>query len=173
MNNVMVDLETLGVSHDAVFPILAAVVFDPFTGETGDLFYENIDIDCQLKLGRSVDASVIEWWFSQGESARNEIVKKGNDLDVVLHDFRRFLPVNTILWTKGIDFDIPKLNTAYSGKTPWKYYNVRDVRTVLKIADVANDHVEFVGEKHHALDDCYHQIKLLALAFQKLGIKHG
>ena len=172
MKNVMIDLETLGNGPLGVFPICAAVLFDPITGETGKSYYQNIDIQDQVNSGRELDPKTIQWWFSQGKDAQEELMKEGVLLWEFLAEFRAFLPEGAIIWSKGIDFDLVKIESAYKGFMPWKYWNKMDARTIIKLGSLFFNpkDVPFVGIIHNALDDCYHQIKLVNLSYAALGI---
>ena len=166
-DNIMVDLETLGNGEKGVFPVLCAYLFDPKTGEVGDCFYRNIDVHDQIERGREVDGDTIAWWFKQGQDAREELMRPVVEMWESLADFRKFIPENCKVWANGIDFDLPKLRSAFgAAKLPWKFWNQRDMRTVLALASDCFDpkQIEFVGVKHNAKDDCLHQIKVLHLA---------
>jgi hypothetical protein len=57
--NLMIDLETLAVSPNAVVLSLGAVHFDPYSTGYTDSLYFRIDIDDQDELGREVDPNTI------------------------------------------------------------------------------------------------------------------
>jgi hypothetical protein len=175
MQNNMIDLETLGNGENGVIPILCAVKFDPVNGEVGEAFYRNIDVHEQIESGREVDADTIAWWFNQGDDARAMLMMSGDPMEIVLHDFRRFLGENAIVWANGGDFDFPKLRHAYGDRgrsVPWKFWNQRDMRTVLALSKERFNPkvIPFEGVKHNAKDDCLHQIKILHLALCALGL---
>jgi hypothetical protein len=74
-------------------------------------------------------------------------------------------PKEIIIWSKGIDFDIPifkNLVTRYLGADyplPWKYNAIRDMRTLMKTFpqfEIDRDAIE-----HTALADCINQSKCL------------
>jgi len=167
MNEIMIDLETLGLGEKAVFPVLCAYKFDSKTGAVGDCFYANIDIHDQIERGREIDVDTLAWWFNQGKDARDELMREGESLSSVINKFADFVHEDAIVWSNGIDFDLPKLRSVFrKNKTPWKFWNQRDIRTVVALASDCFDpkEIEFVGVKHNAKDDCLHQIKVLHLA---------
>src|SRR6478609_5266295 len=96
MKHVMIDLETLGTSADAVWLSIAAIQFDPHTGEIGARFNANVDLASAQKAGRTISADTLKWWLKQ----RPEILFKmldlheGGDLTQVLSVFRSWFIEN-------------------------------------------------------------------------------
>jgi hypothetical protein len=173
--NIMIDLETLDTTPTAVFPVICAYEFDPITGEKGDFFYRNIDIPDQISCGRTMGYDTILWWMNQSDEARKQITAPGELLFYVLADLRMFIPKNAKVWSNGIDFDLSILRSAYAKATlPWEYWNQRDMRTVVKLAQELccfdPKSIPFEGTKHNAKADCEHQIRLLSEAFRCMGI---
>ena len=168
----MIDLETLSCDSKAVFPVICAVMFDSKTFEIGDIFYQVIGIRDQIKAGRTIDAATLEWWMKQSDEARSAIFVDQNSIENVLIEFCSWMPKESIVWANGIDFDLAILSDAYDREIPWKYWNQRDVRTVVKLSLLDAKSVPFVGVKHNAKDDCIHQIALLKEAYKKLGLYH-
>ena len=73
MNNIMLDIETLGdVSYSSILSI-GAVKFDINTGETGDTFYVTVDLQSCLDAGLIITASTFNWWLEKDEAARNSL----------------------------------------------------------------------------------------------------
>jgi inhibitor of KinA sporulation pathway (predicted exonuclease) len=50
-------------------------------------------------------------------------------------------------------------------QSPWKFWNVRDVRTVVDIMKINPKEFIFNGIKHNALDDAVHQVKYMTSKF--------
>ena len=70
---------------------------------------------------------------------------------------------NTKIWGHGSIFDCTILESAYEACNmviPWKFWNVRDTRTLFDISNFRynNLQVDESLQKHHALHDCYRQI---------------
>jgi hypothetical protein len=63
--DVMTDIETWGTGPDAVVRSVALVVFKPWTGEVlaSQVWDWRGLTDCQLELGRTVDASKANQWL--------------------------------------------------------------------------------------------------------------
>lgn len=61
-------------------------------------------------------------------------------------------------------FDITILENwfrACNTPIPWKFWNVRDVRTIVDWFNIDTRSYEREGVHHNALDDCLHQIKYM------------
>lgn len=171
MNHVMIDLETIGNDYDGIFTTIGACEFDPETGEIGRTFYESINWESAVEAGRTITPSTVKWWMAQTESARAEIVKEGLDLKVVLRLFAEWLPEDAIVWGNGPTFDIGKLETAFGYYSiPWKFYNIRCVRTIRDLAEglVDRDAIPIDGEKHNALSDALWQARYVSEMWRAL-----
>lgn len=179
MNHLMIDLETLGTNHDAPVLSLGAVFFNPDTGETGETFHQKIEFESACE-GRNLSPSTVKWWLEQSKEAQNELlagesVTQGKALANFLLWVVNNCPdiKNVKPWGNGATFDISILESLLSANnivTPWKYYNVRDVRTIVDCAKplVKRDSVPFEGVKHDALADAIHQAKYVSLMWQAL-----
>jgi exodeoxyribonuclease VIII len=62
MNNIMLDLETMGIQSDAAIVAIGAVRFDLETGKVGESWYSPVDLDSSLHLGLTVTESTVQWW---------------------------------------------------------------------------------------------------------------
>lgn len=178
-NHVMIDLETLGNTPNAAFIALGAVVFDPNKSDGGiyempKTFYERVDWESACK-GRSISPSTVKWWMQQSNDARAEILREGQPLLYVLESFAAWLPEDAIVWGNGATFDISILQDAYGERAPWKFWNVRDVRTVVDMAypEIDRSQFAFLGTPHHALHDAIHQAQYVSAMWSALrtGIK--
>ena len=175
--NVMIDLETIGNDYTGIFTTIGACVFNPLTGVIGSKFYESISWESAVAAGRTITPDTIKWWMEQSKDATREILADGKPLDIVLSDFTKFVPKGSKVWGNGCNFDIGKLETAYGYyNVPWKFYDIRDVRTVCELAKglVDRKDVAFIGERHNALDDAIHQatyVSKMIMAIEELKNK--
>ena len=177
MNHVMIDLETLGVKNGAPIISIGAVFFDPDTGDLGGEYHRKIKFESSCEK-RVPDASTIRWWMQQSDEARMSVLSGGNKTIDVLKDFCDFLLDNAvddvIVWGNGASFDISILESAlndYEIKVPWKFWNVRDVRTVVDMASrihIKKSDFPFDGIKHNALADAKHQANYVSIMWQEL-----
>lgn len=175
MNNIMIDLETLGNTSNSVICAIGAVEFNIETGETGRGFYKVIDIQSCLDKGLKVNGSTIQWWLTQTEAARHEIAKGGTVLKTALLALSSphvFNWENSKVWGNGSSFDLGILADAYNAcglEAPWKHWNERDVRTLVAFAPEIKKNAPFLGVAHNALADCHHQIKYCTEIYQQLA----
>lgn len=177
MKDLMIDLETMGTKANSAIIAIGAVFFDRNTGETGNSFYQEISLESCQKEGMVIDASTIIWWMQQSDDARSKFINNGAAFDIttVLEDFSDFIDFNAsdecvTPWGNGATFDLSMLESAFNRcgiKTPWAFWNVRDVRTVVDLCD-CRDRVVFDGVPHYALDDAKHQVKYVVAAINKL-----
>lgn len=178
MNNLMLDIETMGNSSEAAIMSIGACYFDPTIGEIGETFHEQINLETSVQAGMKLDTSTVLWWMSQDDEARSKF--KGNGkaehINHVLLRFEKFVKPNAQVWGNGIAFDNIIVNNAYLktfGKcAPWKFWNDRDVRTIVAIGqsigfDPKRD-LPFEGVKHDALADSIHQARYVSLIWRKL-----
>jgi len=157
----MIDIETLATTPDAIVMCIAAVKFS-FDNDQTEVFYRNIDISSSKSFGLVSDKKTIEWWKTQPENILKSFMIDTKPLDTVLTELNQFSSSqDDIWWSMGTSFDFPILESSYRATgipIPWKYWNQRDVRTLVKICRVRND--SGFG-KHDPVHDCMHQIDLV------------
>ena len=169
--NIMVDLETLSTHTNASIIEIAAVEFNKNTGEIGDVFHECISVSDWPANERHIDGKTILWWMEQDNSLLSKFKNHNSKLHTVLQKFRVFYnqhslqdDESTILWGNGSTMDITILQSAYEHfkePTPWSYWAVNDVRTIVNLNPQIKENCIFEGDKHNPIDDCKHQIKYL------------
>lgn len=166
MNDVMLDLETMGTGPRAVILSLGACFFDK--EEVGDQIYLVLDREEQIAKGREVDASTMSWWAEQSVEARKVFDEPQTPVEHALNAFSQFVelfatdPKDVRVWGNGSDFDNIILGTLYDLwgiKKPWSYRNNRCYRTLKNIAIPYDSHdlPQCEGTYHNALDDAIYQ----------------
>ncbi|MGL4895726.1 MAG: 3'-5' exonuclease, partial [Shewanella sp.] len=149
---------------------IGACYFDPATGEIGDTFHEQVDISSN----GHIDAPTVLWWMKQSDEARAKFANndKAEPIKRVLAMFTLFVKPDSQVWGNGIAFDNVIIRNAYSVAPPWKYWNDRDVRTIVELGKVVGidpkRDVPFNGVKHDALADAIHQAKYVSVIWQAL-----
>lgn len=172
MGDISIDLETLDVVPTAHILAIGAAKFDIETGEIIDKFYRVMPMTPQL--GRSISPDTVGWWMKQSEEARNAITNGvWIDLLVSLNSLRTFVGSDNNVWGNGATFDISILENAYSFDIPWNFYQVRDMRTIVALAEEISNAfdkhtVPFEGEKHNAIADAIHQAKVISASYKAL-----
>lgn len=182
-DQVMLDLETVGVLPESGVLSLGAVRFDPrepvYNGES---FYRSLNIAEQLHAGATQDQSTLDWWAQQDPEMQirafaGSIYPVQRDLQA-LRTFILERP-KSLLWSKGPSMDSVILQSLFRRMdVPWpfSYRADRDVRTV---ADLAQGKVDYScpelkaleGQAHHALADAKWQAYEVWLAYRGLGLQ--
>lgn len=166
MNNVMIDLETMGNDSNAAIIAIGAVMFDPDQDILGETFYRVVSLEDSMRNGGTVSASTIMWWMGQSESARMAIAsEEGKELHAVLgelfcwlHDATGCDLRNLRVWGNGAAFDNVILANAYRNaemNVPWEFWNDRCYRTMKSMHPTIT--IERSGTHHNALDDAISQ----------------
>lgn len=187
MQHMMIDIETLGTGPTAPILSFAAATFDPleFGGSYNQRpLYLNVSLDEQLsKSYAKPDADTVMWWLKQDEGARNRLTDpKPIDPESAYKALRGYTETHKpeAVWANGATFDFPILDyshRAFGMKLPWHYRAVRDMRTLYALwgdLDNAMIAVGRTGEKHDALDDVIHQIKVVQAYYKGFkGLAHA
>jgi len=171
--HLMVDLETMAVSPNAVILSLGAVHFNPYGNGYGDKLYFRINIDDQDALGREVDPNTITWWSQQDPIVMEEAFSPDNRISLVdaIDQFHKFAWGCDAFWAHGSIFDIVIIENIYKqlGKpVPWQYWQIRDTRTLF---DLGVDPDMPKGGKHDALQDAIRQSVGVQTVYAKLKIR--
>jgi len=178
MEDLIIDIETAGTAPDAKIISIGAVFIDRRTGIMGNEFYDKMDSEYGANSVRTTDSSTMRWWEKVAPvEAKDEAWSGEEDLETTLKRFKEWVRANCSLnkvrpWGNGSVFDMILLENAYRQievPPPWKFYNIRDVRTVLDMASVnKKTALSFEGIEHHALWDAKHEASLVLLALKKL-----
>jgi hypothetical protein len=174
INDIMVDLETLGTLPGSVIISIGAVGFNEMEVVEGlhTEFYNAVQrLDCE-RLGLKTSASTLAWWEKQTDEARRVLTDPSAvPLAAALTDFNEWLSYfgdDVRIWGNGANFDNPLLACAYeaAGIRPrYKFWNERCYRTVKnQFPDIK---LERSGTYHNALDDARCQAKHLVEICQK------
>lgn len=175
--HVMVDCETWGTAPVSALRSIAAVTFDPCGDEcfAEDVFYCNIDRASCEAAGLNVDPETERWWSEQAQEARDALLHDPWTLSYAASMFDAWWTGKqaTHLWCNGACFDEPILRVAFGvigRRIPWKFWNVRDTRTIWDIGGVNPKNVPREGAAHNALADARHQAKCVTMAYVKLKL---
>lgn len=182
MNNLMVDIETLGTDHTAPILSIGAVFFDPLTGAVGQTFYKIVDLISAAEHS-VIDADTVKWWMKQSDEARAifnqyEAVTLTNALTSLSAFITKHSdPMKVKIWGNGSNFDNTILRVNFEKleiPTPWKFYNDRDVRTVVDLARSISGidprkEISLEGTVHNALDDAIYQARYINVAYALLS----
>lgn len=189
MAALMIDIEALGKRPDSVILTIGAQIFDPSPESVGWLTepqydpvsdrhyvpYMNVrvDVDTQVEnYGRKTDQETIAWWSKQSTEAQEEALGTENRIPLAdaLDQLIALSNFCKTIWSKGPTYDIMMIEDAMhqtKRRIPWKFWNVRDARTVYGLCPSLDTRLN----GHIALDDCRNQIVLLQEAFRILGVQ--
>lgn len=165
-NDIMIDLETLATTPDAVILSIGAVRFNleagaVFSGED-EVFYRSVSIQSQPT--RKVSGDTIAWWMGQDQAAKSVFTEPKVTLFkalIDLHDWIDPTPgANPYVWSNGADFDLPMLVHAFPKEAfnlPWKPYAGRCYRTYKNLPGARAVQMVRTGNHHNALHDAIDQ----------------
>lgn len=178
--HLMLSLGIMSKQPNAAIIAIAAVPFEPLTGEIGKKqFYKIADLFKQISFNRDVNKDIFLWWLSLPDNARNETiqvnVKTLPDILTQLNDFvalECYEPVQ--IWGNGCSLDNTILRNAFESyeiKPFWDQSYDRDVRTVVEIGRQIGMHPNnqpFIGIKYKMLDEAIHQAKYVSVIYSAL-----
>lgn len=176
-DTVVLDTETLALTDNAVVLTLSAVRFNKTDDELAliiedgqldiaqhdNLLHLRLDVTEQLLAGRSVDPKTVAWWNRQSPPAQQAVLSgQVNRVYFALQALSRFVE-GAQVFARGTDFDPPMLLSLFKQHqltAPWKYNQVRDVRTYIDA--LRGTRLGYLEEwqapawfiPHHSLHDC-------------------
>lgn len=162
MNDLMIDLETLGTEPEAPIISIGAVFFDVEKKALGPTFYMALDINEQIKRGRHPTGDTIKWWLGQADAAKRVFHEKAKPSFEVLSLLQQWIKANNpkvFVWGNGSTFDISLMENIfrmYNIECPWNYNKIMDLRT-FKRFQAKGAKVVIPGTAHNALDDAIGQ----------------
>ena len=167
MNNIMLDLETVGTKSNAPIIAIGAVAFDMKEQKLGEEFYMVVDLQSAVDGGAVIDPKTFIWWMQQSYEARAAFNRPGSRLSIALLAFDTYVDQvcgrkNAQIWGNGSDFDNVILREAYARLKmvePWEFWNNRCYRTMKNI--YPNVPLERTGIAHNALHDAKTQAEHL------------
>jgi len=188
LNEIMIDIETLGTKPGYVILSIGAVFFDMKTGLTGDTFYKTLSLESSMQAGFKIDPKTLLWWSEQDKGAYHEALAIGvTDMDfnydTTIRSFREWIENTAFdisrlqVWGNSARFDLGMLETYFNSvgtDVPWMFFNERDVRTLVSFAPEVKNSFVFDEDgnsitSHKAIGDCMNQIKYCSAIFNKLS----
>jgi hypothetical protein len=168
-NEIMIDIETLGVRPGAVILTIGAIKFDRVGTikqiEQMDTFYRRIQITSCEEVGLTTEQDTINWWHKQDKQVFYETIENPDRVPIkqALIDFSEWFGDSKIVWANSPNFDCVMVEDAMNRcglQVPWKFWNLRDCRTIFDIGGVRLK--DFNNKQcHNAIQDCYVQISAL------------
>ena len=174
MVDIMVDLESYGTTPGCAIRSIGAVTFDlDDNTHIEQCFSANIDTHSSIYARLHIEEATHKWWKQQAAEAVAALeVNKRPLLEVVDTFAKWYGKINPrSIWCQGANFDVVLWEAAaraVNRGVPWKYYAVRDTRTLYDLADFDPRSVVRNGTYHCALDDARHQAACCRAAWAKL-----
>ncbi len=162
MKDVMLDLETMGNGSNAVIVQIGACYFDRKTGEIGDKFIINVDIESSLSEGFSVSGSTIYWWLNNDKEAIKSIIEgEKTPVKTAINMINDFLRKSECIWSHATFDFVIVMNHFHKLqiKPTFHYRSARDLRTLVDLSKIDHKQYSREGVHHNALDDCIYQVK--------------
>jgi len=169
----MIDLETLATTPNAAVLTIGACKFDPRGTDIDSTFYERIKLDSQELYNRKIDDNTLQWWSQQDPQIQEDAFGEGEDridLEEAMKKLYTFGLGTSNVWSHGSIFDvviIEDICRSFQQAVTWKFWEVRDTRTLFDLAGV---NVRIEG-KHNALTDAVAQSKAVQESYAKLNIR--
>ena len=168
----MIDLETLATTPDAAILTIGACKFDPTATDVHSTYYERIVLETQEEYGRVINEDTLAWWSQQDKQIQEDAFGEGDDR-IDLRDAMKKLYTfglgTSNVWSHGSIFDvviIEDICRSFQQAVTWKFWEVRDTRTLFDLAGVE---VRIEG-KHNALTDAVAQSNAVQTAYKTLSI---
>lgn len=179
--DIMVDIETLGVSSRAQIIQLSAYAFDIASGNLYDVpFITHI----KVPENAIIDGSTLKWWLNTSPDLLKQLITSATiDEKTALLGFADWCNTYAMvgdlhLWGNGILFDnkiIKDKMESYGIQYPIFYRRDRDVRTLVDLYcarfNVTEDDLKKRfegGVAHNATDDVLYQIRYVTHCYNAL-----
>lgn len=170
--NIVLDLETLGLSEDAAIIQIGCVVplFDQYKiPGIIPTFETTISYEVALSSEFAKDHSTLEWWEKQPNSTRLNVFSGQNSYEDALDQFKFWLEtikskgLTPRIWGRGPEFDNRLLEYTlfcYNMGGLWNFRDNHSLRTLEALFPV--DMVEVEDEiKHTALGDARYEARMM------------
>ena len=172
ITDIQIDMETFDTAPSAKIISLALVGYNRNTAEAVHEIYARFKV---AMMPGTVSRSTINWWHREDYKNPGLLAEAtGGEVDPLqfFDDLVSGFPQGDVkVWGNGSNFDVVILEETLKSlhcPVPWKFWNVRDLRTLLDIAEVNPRQCQFDGDKHNALHDARHQTRMALYAKQKI-----
>lgn len=187
--NLMIDIETMGLSPKSAIIQIAAVPFSK-KGELFELKPRGChNFEKYVKIGQNnneVNHNTLAWWLQQDYAREmGENLEHGSltlfsalyALDSYIDEIRNEYGSKIKFWAKNSRFDFSVLNNAYLRLGNYPVWEQSDIHCAMKLfkqmgypgkgPKINNER----GKAHDALSDCFHQIHQLKYISDKHDIE--
>lgn len=177
-NHIMLDLETLGVKPGCAILSIGAIPFDPNEPKIETIPFNSFHLGVEYKscqeAGLFTDEATLNFWKKPEQAQAVERLKRLDKFSVYEATVKFCTwwaqVKGTYVWANGATFDPPILEhvlNLYKINTPWRFWNVRDTRTIYHGAFGPSFKL---SPAHDALDDCFRQVQYVQEAAAKCNL---
>lgn len=190
--DVMLDIETLGVSDDSQVIQISAGAFhlEEPVNSIEDMGTFDVVLDLSTLGGTlSIEQGTLSFWTGDPENAKvlHRMLQEDTGVTegIMVKKFHEWLKKlskayeDVRVWGNGIIFDnvkVENLFKKYDLVSPIRFYNHRDVRTIVELVAIKNDTTvaeyrrkfEEGIEKHNAIHDVLYQARYVTSAYAEL-----
>ena len=167
---ISLDIETTGIRPGCGILSIGAEAFTLGDKDTRRCF--SVTINQANRPSELVDdPETMLWWSKQNTYARDASFNGIHSYEFALKAFSDWIDMvseprkKRLFWVKGLNFDIPILEYCYScvgyeSKIPWKYYELMDLRTLIKV----HSNIKLpkrTSVKHTAIEDAIYQAECI------------
>lgn len=179
MKHLMIDLEAMDDKSTAAITAIAAIFFNPETGEVGKTFYRRISLEDAMSNGGTVSAEAIEWWLRQSSEIRCQLLDEDcQDLELAICDFYAFVSENAESSAVKLWNGCPSLHSSvlrhalnkFAGPC-FSYGNEQSVITVVELASTLGlnmDNIIPYTFTRNAYNHAIHNIKIVSYVYAYL-----
>lgn len=173
--HVMIDIETLATTPDAVVMSVGAVKFDPKASRppTNKTLWRP-DIDEQTARDRHVSESTLEWWSRQPTHIQDDAFSEHDRITVkdFMKELNRYCVGADKIWCQGPQFDLLILENFYTQwghHFGWQFWQVMDCRTLFQL--MPTDPRKAIQQDLHSADaDAYFQALGVQQCYKHFGL---
>lgn len=171
--HIMCDIETTGVKPDRNHIIqICAVRFNLKTGEYDPNLFE-VCLNPNTASWRNQDPSTMTWWQDpERQPIYDSIIEKSLDSRLAIQAFANWLgKERLVFWGNRNGFDYMFLQSYFADcgvPFPFKFWDSKDLLSYTEglcnganVPFIKKNSLEFIGQKHNAIDDTLHQLKYL------------
>lgn len=158
--DLMIDIETFNNESNAAIIQIGGIFFNRETGELGERFQYNVNLQSSINLGGTVGGETVKWWLQQNRDVLNDIFNNTISVRDALENFSMKYTERTIFWSHAtFDFPILQKYLKKLGLPLMNFRNARDIRTLTDLSGLdINDFPYDEDKAHDAMYDCERQI---------------
>ena len=167
--DLMIDIETLGTSREALVLQIGWCTFDTSTHQIADK--TRLNLYGTEQAHRKIDFATAKWWMEQDRVIANEVFNKPDTtLEDAKDQLKQIARISEGVWANPPGFDLAILQSLF-GESPWSYRKERCFRTVRNLHDPNGKMKPPVNlAKHDALADAVWQASYLLNIFHEYNL---